>query len=117
MQGYTGANCTQKCPYPSYGDTCQGTCNCSVDLCDSFWGCRTLNTFTTGGYFKLHFFFVNIYTFPSQNNYEGNDALLNVLKRKYVIFGFNVGKIFALINKHVNQNIALTKQCATSSKL
>lgn len=61
--------------------------------------------------------FVNIYTFPSQNNYKGNDALLNVLKRKYVMYGFNVGKIFALINKHVNQNIALTKQCAASSKL
>lgn len=50
MQGYTGADCTTQCPYPTYGDKCQGT----------------LKNFTTGGYFFLNF--VNIYTFPSQNN-------------------------------------------------
>lgn len=47
MQGYTGANCTTQCPYPSYGDACQGTCNCSIDICDMSWGCRTLTTLTT----------------------------------------------------------------------
>uniref|UniRef100_A0A8W8JMJ7 Uncharacterized protein n=1 Tax=Magallana gigas TaxID=29159 RepID=A0A8W8JMJ7_MAGGI len=47
--GYTGPNCTVRCYYPSYGNKCQGICNCSADICDMSWGCRTLTTITSGG--------------------------------------------------------------------
>lgn len=51
MPGYTGPNCTAHCPYPTYGDACQGYCICSKDTCDVSWGCKSLTTLTTGGYF------------------------------------------------------------------
>lgn len=46
--GYTGLNCTIQCPYPTYGDKCQGVCNCSTEICDMSWGCKTLTTLITG---------------------------------------------------------------------
>lgn len=39
MPGYHGINCTTLCPYPQYGVDCQGTCNCSINLCDFSFGC------------------------------------------------------------------------------
>lgn len=42
MNGYTGLNCTSKCPYPTYGRKCQAICNCSETLCDISGGCSTL---------------------------------------------------------------------------
>uniref|UniRef100_A0A8W8LNF1 Uncharacterized protein n=1 Tax=Magallana gigas TaxID=29159 RepID=A0A8W8LNF1_MAGGI len=42
--GYFGLNCTDKCPYPTYGDRCQGYCDCSNDTCDVSTGCITLTT-------------------------------------------------------------------------
>lgn len=48
--GYIGLNCTRICPYPSYGERCQGYCECSNETCDISTGCRSLNTPTTGLY-------------------------------------------------------------------
>lgn len=48
IQRYTGANCTTQCPYPTYGEECQETCNCSVDICDRFWACKSPTTLTAG---------------------------------------------------------------------
>uniref|UniRef100_A0A8W8JL09 Uncharacterized protein n=1 Tax=Magallana gigas TaxID=29159 RepID=A0A8W8JL09_MAGGI len=45
MQGFTGDNCSSRCPYPTYGRDCQELCNCSKDMCDVFTGCQS---FTTG---------------------------------------------------------------------
>ncbi|XP_078334363.1 laminin subunit alpha lam-3-like isoform X1 [Crassostrea virginica] len=42
--GYTGLNCTIRCPYPSYGENCQRNCTCSKEDCDVSTGCRTVTT-------------------------------------------------------------------------
>lgn len=47
MQGFSGDNCTSRCPYPTYGRVCQELCNCSKDMCDVSTGCQS---FTTGDY-------------------------------------------------------------------
>lgn len=39
MPGYNGINCTSFCPYPQYGQDCQGSCDCTKDLCDVSIGC------------------------------------------------------------------------------
>lgn len=44
MPGYIGQNCSTKCPYPSYGNRCQGYCDCNNDTCDVSTGCRSLTT-------------------------------------------------------------------------
>lgn len=44
MPGYTGLNCATKCPYPTYGNRCQGHCYCNNDTCDVFTGCISLTT-------------------------------------------------------------------------
>lgn len=44
ISGYTGPNCTLKCPYPTYGDNCQQICDCSKDECDFSSGCNSLTT-------------------------------------------------------------------------
>ncbi|XP_052690832.1 scavenger receptor class F member 1-like [Crassostrea angulata] len=44
MPGYSGLNCTTRCPYPFYGYRCQGNCDCSNDTCDVSTGCRTITT-------------------------------------------------------------------------
>lgn len=44
MPGYFGLNCTNKCPYPSYGERCQGYCDCSNTTCNGSTGCGTLTT-------------------------------------------------------------------------
>lgn len=41
MPGYTGIECTFECPYPSFGNDCQGYCSCSIELCDVARGCRS----------------------------------------------------------------------------
>ena len=52
MPGYFGENCTQQCPYPSYGIRCQGGfCDCDEDLCDVSTGCKIQ---TTGTALKNH---------------------------------------------------------------
>lgn len=53
MPGYIGLNCSNKCPYPYYGEKCKQWCNCSNDTCDVSTGCRdltTLTALTTGTY-------------------------------------------------------------------
>ena len=42
--GYAGPNCTIQCPYPSYGDICQGICKCDKDTCDISTGCAFQTT-------------------------------------------------------------------------
>ena len=42
--GYTGPKCTLQCPYPTYGDKCQGYCDCDNDTCDISTGCTILTT-------------------------------------------------------------------------
>lgn len=44
MPGYSGLNCTTRCPYPSYGYRCQGYCDCGNDTCDVSTGCRTITS-------------------------------------------------------------------------
>lgn len=41
MPGYTGLNCSAKCPYPSYGRKCQEICNCDPNQCDKSRGCNS----------------------------------------------------------------------------
>lgn len=38
--GYIGTNCSEPCPYNSYGKGCQMTCNCIQDDCDFALGCK-----------------------------------------------------------------------------
>ena len=40
MPGYLGPNCTLSCPYPTYGEQCEGHCDCSKPSCDIATGCR-----------------------------------------------------------------------------
>ena len=49
-RGYHGPNCTIQCPYPTYGDGCQGICDCDNDTCDFTTGCTLL---TTGTYLDI----------------------------------------------------------------
>lgn len=51
LPGYVGLNCVTKCPYPTYGEKCRGTCDCSKDACDVSMGCRKTNIRTTGIHF------------------------------------------------------------------
>lgn len=44
MRGYVGLNCTEHCPYPTYGERCQGHCDCENDTCDVSTGCINLMT-------------------------------------------------------------------------
>ncbi|XP_022290064.1 uncharacterized protein LOC111101755 isoform X2 [Crassostrea virginica] len=44
IAGRTGPNCSIICPYPTFGDECQGSCNCSKDTCDYSTGCKTMTT-------------------------------------------------------------------------
>lgn len=46
MLGYDGINCTKSCPYPGYGEGCQGTCYCEKDMCDVSTGCKPNTTGT-----------------------------------------------------------------------
>lgn len=50
MSGYTGLNCSDKCPYPSHGENCQGLCNCNKIQCDISRGC----IYSTSGNFHLY---------------------------------------------------------------
>uniref|UniRef100_A0A8W8MRR1 TNFR-Cys domain-containing protein n=1 Tax=Magallana gigas TaxID=29159 RepID=A0A8W8MRR1_MAGGI len=42
--GYTGINCTEQCPFPTYGEICQKLCNCDSTLCDFSTGCKPNRT-------------------------------------------------------------------------
>ena len=42
--GYHSSNCSELCPYPSYGDRCQGICDCDEISCDVSTGCWTPTT-------------------------------------------------------------------------
>lgn len=53
IAGYIGLNCTERCPYPSYGDRCQGLCGCSNDTCDVSTGCLVITTLKTGTYMLI----------------------------------------------------------------
>lgn len=39
ISGYGEVNCSTPCPYPYYGVNCQGTCNCSRNMCNVSMGC------------------------------------------------------------------------------
>lgn len=43
MPGFNGINCTEKCPFPTYGNICQMLCKCNKDQCDVSTGCSTLS--------------------------------------------------------------------------
>lgn len=43
MPGFNGINCTEKCPFPTYGNRCQMLCKCNKDQCDVSTGCSTLS--------------------------------------------------------------------------
>nr|XP_022292330.1 multiple epidermal growth factor-like domains protein 6 [Crassostrea virginica] len=38
--GFFGANCTQTCRFPSFGDSCQMECHCNEKLCHFVFGCN-----------------------------------------------------------------------------
>ena len=38
--GFYGENCTETCPFPSYGRDCQDICDCTVDDCNFVIGCE-----------------------------------------------------------------------------
>lgn len=38
-KGYTGENCENACPFPTYGLDCQSICNCTELFCDHVNGC------------------------------------------------------------------------------
>lgn len=38
--GYYGVNCTAVCKHPSFGEQCQGICNCTEDVCNHITGCK-----------------------------------------------------------------------------
>lgn len=42
--GYFGQNCSDRCPWPTYGGWCNQTCACAT--CDHILGCMT----TKGNY-------------------------------------------------------------------
>lgn len=46
MPGYTGLNCTTKCPYPTYGERCQRYCDCTNYTCDASLGCEGIRACT-----------------------------------------------------------------------
>ncbi|XP_034339181.1 cell death abnormality protein 1-like isoform X2 [Magallana gigas] len=37
--GFFGPNCLKPCVYPSFGERCQGVCNCTQDICNIITGC------------------------------------------------------------------------------
>lgn len=41
MPGFNGINCTEKCPFPTYGKRCQMLCKCNKDQCDASTGCSS----------------------------------------------------------------------------
>uniref|UniRef100_A0A8W8J1I3 Uncharacterized protein n=1 Tax=Magallana gigas TaxID=29159 RepID=A0A8W8J1I3_MAGGI len=45
--GYTGMDCAYRCHYPTYGEDCFMTCECSTDLCDFVSGCKVTSTAVT----------------------------------------------------------------------
>lgn len=42
--GFTGMDCIYKCIYPTYGEDCFRTCECSNDTCDFVSGCKVTST-------------------------------------------------------------------------
>lgn len=42
--GYTGVDCAYRCHYPSYGEDCFMTCECSPETCDFVSGCEVTRT-------------------------------------------------------------------------
>lgn len=41
--GYFGQNCSKPCVYPSFGERCQGECNCTDEMCNIITGCKVLD--------------------------------------------------------------------------
>lgn len=44
--GYFGQNCSKPCVYPSFGERCQGECNCTDEMCNIITGCK--------GFYQIH---------------------------------------------------------------
>ena len=76
--GYNGQHCTIQCPYPTYGELCQGYCNCRKENCDVSTGCRAP---TTGIYTILRiicYFSNQLLTLYSKTF---NSLVLKILKK------------------------------------
>lgn len=44
MSGHIGPNCTILCVYPTFGEECQGYCDCDKDVCNASTGCTNSST-------------------------------------------------------------------------
>lgn len=40
LPGYFGINCSSRCVYPHYGQSCHSMCDCNVTDCDRVTGCQ-----------------------------------------------------------------------------
>ncbi|XP_062604786.1 multiple epidermal growth factor-like domains protein 10 isoform X2 [Saccostrea cucullata] len=50
--GYFGLECKQRCPPPTYGKLCGGTCDCATSECDYTHGCPNKEKACPPGYFN-----------------------------------------------------------------
>uniref|UniRef100_A0A8W8MCR8 Uncharacterized protein n=1 Tax=Magallana gigas TaxID=29159 RepID=A0A8W8MCR8_MAGGI len=50
-RGFRGKNCDTKCPYRTYGDSCQSLCNCNITYCDHVNGCTVSSEACEDGFF------------------------------------------------------------------
>lgn len=83
-KGYNGTNCKQKCPFPSYGLSCQRKCNCIDKVCDHVNGCMqpTRNAFHIKDYpmpsTSLKRQTVTAYIFKSEvNTFENSKSYID----------------------------------------
>nr|XP_022292870.1 uncharacterized protein LOC111103720 [Crassostrea virginica] len=91
--GYHEINCSEICSYPSYGEDCQGKCNCLLSLCDYRYGCRDNND--TNGHTTFNFKTNTTVKTTSVSNVTEDsyfeEAILGIL---LVLFGLCAGVIF-----------------------
>ncbi|XP_062600200.1 uncharacterized protein LOC134261822 [Saccostrea cucullata] len=92
LPGYSGVNCSEPCPYPFYGDECQGKCDCDNYICDFSTGCIVgtsddgsisfLSKVTEGGLTENFTVFEteNSTDFPGRNSSSVNDSLLVLIE-------------------------------------
>lgn len=64
LSGFSGMNCTKKCPFPTYGHRCQKLCKCNKEQCDVSTGCTLL----LDGIFIFFISLLNVkWVFPDSN--------------------------------------------------
>lgn len=81
-KGYTGHNCEDVCPFPSYGLDCQSICNCAETQCNPVNGC---NGYLTGFVNKKKIFG---FIFESKKFVNTDYILLTVFSLFYPGFFF-----------------------------